>query len=104
MDGQDERTNVVDRFSEDTGVRLVPERPAAPEAAAPGAPSISLLEPAVVALLQIALRTEPGRAYWEGYICHLLPEHPWLAGDLLFRPGAGVVVPRPTATGPNGRP
>jgi hypothetical protein len=57
--------------------------------------SVVLPERVVVALLQFGLRTEPGKAYWDGFTATLLEQHPWLAGPLAFRPGHGEVVPHP---------
>jgi len=46
-------------------------------------------------LIQYGLRTEPGAALWEGYAAALVEQHPWLAGRVAFRPGAGTVTPAP---------
>lgn len=63
------------------------------------------------ALLRYGLRTEPGRALWEGYISTQLDDAPWLGAvdernqpAVDFRCGDGEVLPlTPPGARPNGK-
>jgi hypothetical protein len=62
---------------------------------APATDDLVPLPPRVAsALIEIALRTDLGRAYWDGYCAAFLDRCPWLGGPVEFWPRPGDVAPR----------